>query len=114
MMMNPTPASGAHMFLFISTLRSDLAASRGCLRARARASHRPRSAPGPGQPRPRRRCIVSAMAERDLDVVVFGATGVTGRRVCRYLAERAPEVDTTWGAAARDAAKLERILGRGA
>ena len=50
------------------------------------------------------------MAERDLDVVVFGATGVTGRRVCRYLAERAPEVDATWGAAARDAAKLERIL----
>jgi short subunit dehydrogenase-like uncharacterized protein len=50
------------------------------------------------------------MAERDLDVVVFGATGVTGRRVCRYLDERAPQVDATWGAAARDAGKLERIL----
>jgi short subunit dehydrogenase-like uncharacterized protein len=51
------------------------------------------------------------MAERDLDVVVFGATGVTGRRVCAYLAERAPQVNASWGAAARDAAKLERILG---
>jgi uncharacterized protein YbjT (DUF2867 family) len=29
------------------------------------------------------------MAARDLDLVVFGATGVTGRRVCAYLAERA-------------------------
>ena len=29
--------------------------------------------------------------ERDLDVVVFGATGVTGRRVAAYLAERAGE-----------------------
>jgi short subunit dehydrogenase-like uncharacterized protein len=51
------------------------------------------------------------MPERDLDVVVFGATGVTGRRVCRYLDERAPQVNSTWGAAARDAEKLERILG---
>ena len=51
------------------------------------------------------------MAEPDLDVVVFGATGVTGRRVCRYLDKRAPAVGASWGAAARDAAKLERILG---
>jgi short subunit dehydrogenase-like uncharacterized protein len=29
------------------------------------------------------------MADRDIDVVVFGATGVTGRRVAAYLAERA-------------------------
>ena len=28
------------------------------------------------------------MTERDLDVVVFGATGVTGRRVAAYLAEQ--------------------------
>ena len=28
--------------------------------------------------------------ERDLDVVVFGATGVTGRQVGRYLTEVAP------------------------
>jgi short subunit dehydrogenase-like uncharacterized protein len=50
------------------------------------------------------------MAERDLDVVVFGATGVTGRRVAAYLAERAAVTKLRWGAAARDAAKLERML----
>jgi short subunit dehydrogenase-like uncharacterized protein len=55
--------------------------------------------------------MVRNVPERDLDVVVFGATGVTGRRVCRYLDKRAPQVNATWGAAARDASKLERILG---
>jgi short subunit dehydrogenase-like uncharacterized protein len=45
-------------------------------------------------------------AERDFDVVVFGATGVTGRRVSAYLAEQ----DARWAAAARDSGKLERIL----
>lgn len=49
------------------------------------------------------------MAERDLDVVVFGATGVTGRRVAAYLAEHAG--GARWAAAARDADKLERVLG---
>src|SRR5436853_5014752 len=51
------------------------------------------------------------VAERDLGVVVFGATGVTGRRVAAYLAERAPETGTRWAAAARDPVKLERVLG---
>ncbi len=51
------------------------------------------------------------MAERDLDVVVFGATGVTGRRVSAYLDERSKETGARWAAAARDASKLERILG---
>jgi short subunit dehydrogenase-like uncharacterized protein len=50
------------------------------------------------------------VAERDLDVVVFGATGVTGRRVAGYLAERSATTDFSWAAAARDAAKLEREL----
>jgi short subunit dehydrogenase-like uncharacterized protein len=45
-------------------------------------------------------------AEREFDVVVFGATGVTGRRVAAYLAEQGGR----WAAAARDAGKLERIL----
>jgi short subunit dehydrogenase-like uncharacterized protein len=45
-------------------------------------------------------------AERDFDVVVFGATGVTGRRVAGYLAEQ----NARWAAAARDAGKLERVL----
>ncbi len=51
------------------------------------------------------------MADRDLSVVVFGASGVTGRRVAAYLAERAEEVGASWAVAGRDAAKLERVLG---
>src|ERR671936_1320331 len=50
------------------------------------------------------------MPTRDLDVVVFGATGVTGRRVAGYLAERSSSADFRWAAAARDATKLEREL----
>lgn len=50
------------------------------------------------------------MSERDLAVVVFGASGVTGRRVAAYLAERASEVGAGWAVAGRDAAKLERVL----
>ena len=45
-------------------------------------------------------------AAKDLDVMVFGATGVTGREVARYLAE----VGANWGAAGRDPAKLTRTL----
>jgi short subunit dehydrogenase-like uncharacterized protein len=51
------------------------------------------------------------VGERDLDVVVFGATGITGRNVAAYLAERAPETGAKWAAGARDTAKLERLLG---
>jgi hypothetical protein len=51
------------------------------------------------------------VSERDLDVVVFGATGVTGRRVAAYLAERAAETDLRWAAAARDADKAGKLLG---
>jgi short subunit dehydrogenase-like uncharacterized protein len=47
---------------------------------------------------------------RDLDVVVFGATGVTGRGVAAYLAERAPVTGLRWAAAARDPAKLAKVL----
>lgn len=51
------------------------------------------------------------MADRDLSVVVFGATGVTGRRVAAYLAERAGETGARWAVAGRDAGKLQRVLG---
>ena len=51
------------------------------------------------------------MSDRDISVVVFGATGIAGRRVPAYLAERAKETGATWAAAGRDAAKLERVLG---
>jgi len=47
---------------------------------------------------------------RDLDVVVFGATGVTGRRVAAYLAERSAEMGVRWAAAARDVEKAQRLL----
>ncbi len=51
------------------------------------------------------------MSGRDLSVVVFGASGVTGRRVAAYLAERAGEVGERWAVAGRDPAKVERVLG---
>jgi short subunit dehydrogenase-like uncharacterized protein len=51
------------------------------------------------------------VGERDLDVVVFGATGVTGRQVAAYLAERAAETGARWAAAGRDGAKVQRVLG---
>ena len=50
------------------------------------------------------------MAERELDVVVFGATSVTGRRVAAYLSDRAAETGASWAAAARDAEKLRAVL----
>jgi short subunit dehydrogenase-like uncharacterized protein len=50
------------------------------------------------------------VGQRDLDVVVFGATGVTGRRIAAYLAERAPETGARWAAVGRDAGKLERLF----
>jgi short subunit dehydrogenase-like uncharacterized protein len=51
------------------------------------------------------------VGDRDLDVVVFGATGVTGRRVAVYLAERSAEMGVRWAPAARDAEKAKRLLG---
>ncbi|HSS03582.1 MAG TPA: saccharopine dehydrogenase NADP-binding domain-containing protein [Solirubrobacterales bacterium] len=51
------------------------------------------------------------MSDRDLSVVVFGASGVTGRRVAAYLAERAGELGASWAVAGRDGPKLERVLG---
>ncbi|MGA2319446.1 MAG: saccharopine dehydrogenase NADP-binding domain-containing protein [Solirubrobacteraceae bacterium] len=51
------------------------------------------------------------MSDRDLDVVVFGATGFTGRLVAAYLAERAGETQLRWAPAARDPEKAARLLG---
>ncbi len=47
---------------------------------------------------------------RDLDVVVFGATGVTGRGVAAYLAARSAEGAGSWAAAGRDTSKVDRVL----
>ncbi len=43
--------------------------------------------------------------------MVFGATGVTGRQVAAYLAERTAGNGARWAAVGRDPAKVERVLG---
>jgi len=48
--------------------------------------------------------------ERDVDVAVLGATGVTGRRVAAYLASRARDTNSRWAAAGRDPEKVRRVL----
>jgi short subunit dehydrogenase-like uncharacterized protein len=45
--------------------------------------------------------------ERDLDIVVFGASGFTGGLVAQYLAQH--EGPLRWALAGRDAQKLERV-----
>jgi len=50
------------------------------------------------------------MAERDLDVVVLGASGITGRRVAAHLAEQRAEDGPRWAAAGRDPARVESVL----
>ena len=50
------------------------------------------------------------MAGRDLSVVVFGATGITGRGVAAYLAGRAQGSDFKWAAAGRDAGRVAATL----
>jgi short subunit dehydrogenase-like uncharacterized protein len=47
-------------------------------------------------------------AERELDVVVFGATGFVGRLVAEYLAEHAPE-GTRVGLAGRSEERLKQV-----
>ncbi|HEY7257061.1 MAG TPA: saccharopine dehydrogenase NADP-binding domain-containing protein [Solirubrobacterales bacterium] len=50
------------------------------------------------------------MSERDLSVVVFGASGITGRSVASYLASRAEDSAFRWAVAGRDAARLASVL----
>ncbi|MBV9716322.1 MAG: saccharopine dehydrogenase NADP-binding domain-containing protein [Solirubrobacterales bacterium] len=51
------------------------------------------------------------MADRTLDVVLFGATGFTGALTAEYLAEHAP-ARTRWGIAGRNREKLEGVRRR--
>jgi short subunit dehydrogenase-like uncharacterized protein len=51
------------------------------------------------------------VTERDLSVVVLGATGVTGRHVAAHLARLAEDGGLGWAAAGRDEGKLARVLG---
>jgi saccharopine dehydrogenase (NAD+, L-glutamate forming) len=45
---------------------------------------------------------------RDYDIVIFGATGFTGRLTAEYVAERLP-ADARWAIAGRNAKKLEGV-----
>ncbi|GAM98130.1 Bll4978 protein [alpha proteobacterium U9-1i] len=50
------------------------------------------------------------MSDREFDVIVYGATGFTGRLVAEYLLSRyGAGGDVKWAMAGRDAAKLETI-----
>lgn len=49
------------------------------------------------------------MADRDLDLVLYGATGFTGQLVARHLAARTRGTDLRWGLAGRSADKLAAV-----
>ena len=51
------------------------------------------------------------MAERDYDIVLFGATGFTGALTAEYLARNAGP-DTRWALAGRSQSKLARGNGQ--
>lgn len=51
------------------------------------------------------------MAERELDIVLFGATGFTGGLTAEYLARNAP-AHTRWAIAGRDPVKLGAVRDR--
>jgi short subunit dehydrogenase-like uncharacterized protein len=44
--------------------------------------------------------------EKQFDIIVFGATGYTGRLVCEYLRDHYANSDVQWAIAGRDEAKL--------
>lgn len=50
------------------------------------------------------------MSASELDIVVLGATGITGRQVARYLDERAQQTGLRWAVAGRDETRLRRAL----
>ncbi|MGI8900345.1 MAG: saccharopine dehydrogenase NADP-binding domain-containing protein, partial [Nocardioides sp.] len=50
-------------------------------------------------------------ADRELDLVLFGATGFTGGLTAEYLARNAP-ADCRWALAGRNPAKLEHVRER--
>ncbi len=52
----------------------------------------------------------AVMSEREFDLILFGATGFTGKLVAEYLAERAAEESVRWAVAGRDRSKLEAVL----
>ena len=55
--------------------------------------------------------MTMAMAEKQYDLVLFGATGFTGGLTAEYLAANAPE-DLRWALVGRNPAKLEAVRSR--
>jgi short subunit dehydrogenase-like uncharacterized protein len=49
------------------------------------------------------------MADRDFDIVLYGATGFVGRQAAQYLAPRAASSGLRWAVAGRDRARLESV-----
>ncbi|MDR9391242.1 MAG: saccharopine dehydrogenase NADP-binding domain-containing protein [Trueperaceae bacterium] len=68
------------------------------------AAHAPTGPHDPSTPPDR-----TAPHDRDLDLVVWGATGFTGRLVADAVARRAP-ADLRWTVGGRDAAKLAAVV----
>ena len=55
----------------------------------------------------------AAGKERRFDIIVWGASGFTGRLVVEYLAQRCgPDASLQWAVAGRDRDKLENVLSR--
>jgi short subunit dehydrogenase-like uncharacterized protein len=56
------------------------------------------------------RTLIDAKADRPLDVIVYGATGFTGKLVVEYLLERyGADQELSWAIAARSATKLQAV-----
>src|SRR5262245_50503416 len=49
------------------------------------------------------------MPDRDYDVVLYGATGFTGKQTVKYFAENAPADKVRWAIAGRNREKLEAV-----
>ncbi|MBV9425629.1 MAG: saccharopine dehydrogenase NADP-binding domain-containing protein [Solirubrobacterales bacterium] len=78
-------------------------------RSRAGSRPRPESRSTTLSPGPRRSAATTA--ERQHDIVLFGATGFTGGLTAEYLAAHAPET-TRWALAGRNREKLEGVRSR--
>lgn len=51
----------------------------------------------------------AATEEREFDVVVWGATGFTGRLVANYVGPRAEALNLRWAVGGRSAERLQAI-----
>ena len=72
---------------------------------RTRTQHPAAAKASRAAPAPKR---TTAARRRRLDLVLFGATGFTGRQAVRALLQQRP--DAHWGVAGRDAARLQALV----